>query len=193
MARKLVWAYAEKFGYFAREGINGMPTIAGSSTPYTDYFDPLVALVTHLSATHRKSRTVPNLVRDLGFPQEDVEVVLTGFRGLFRRSREPGTDGNFFCTVHLRYARWSVKPGQKEEDEESHGPLESTEISALVQLISSMVSHEQETSRLLIAQKDGVERLSVEIKQRDRSALLTTIVSSVAAVAAIIAAVHGHH
>jgi hypothetical protein len=176
-----------------------MPTIAGSSTPYTDYFDQLVALVTHLSATQRKSRTVPRLAVALGFTENEIEVVLTGFRGLFRRSRKPGDDG-YFYTVHLRYARWSVRQGQHEEDDDSHEPLAPSEISALIQLISSMVSHEQETSRLLMAQKeetsrllmaqdDGVKRLSAEIKQRDRSARVSAVSSILAAVVAAIAAV----
>ena len=171
-----------------------MVNIEGSSSPYTDYFDPLVALVTHLSATDRRSRTIPRLARDLAFPEADVRKVLEGFRGLFRRSSKTSKEGEYFYTVHLRYARRPSPRGAQpqEGDDEEPGPLDSSEISALLQLISSMVSQEKETSRLLLAQHEAFRRLLVEIEERDRASTKTRsstlIAASIAAIAAIIAA-----
>lgn len=173
-----------------------MTTIEGSSTPYTDYFDPLVALVTHLSATQRKSRTVPNLARDLGFSEKEARTVVEGFRGLFRQSRTRNASGERSYAVHLRHARRPLR-GAHDADDEEQGPLESEEISALLQLVSSMVTQEKETSRLLIEQKDALHRLRLDLEQRDRSLRVTGIWSmlaaSLAAIAAIFAAFHNAH
>jgi len=162
----------------------------GSETPYTDHFDALLAVVTYLASTPYQSRRVPHLARDLGFDTAQVRSVVEIFRGLIRQSRTTDDDGEHYYTLHLRYARRPLPTKQAGQDAKNE-PLSSQEISGLLQLISSMVSHEKETSRLLLAQKDQLDRLSIELTQRNRGLVATTLTTLVVALIAAAAGIVG--
>ena len=113
---------------------------------YTDNFDNLVALITHLSSTIHKSRTPTNIASDLSLESSDVKRVLESFPAFFRKSIRTSSSNEHFFTVHLRFARRK----QEIEDDEDSQPLEAGELSALIDLVTHMVSQEQETSRLYL-------------------------------------------
>jgi hypothetical protein len=155
-----------------------MPAPAKS---YTENFDTLLALVTHLASTHLQSRTVPGLARDLGFNAEDVRTVLNGFPGMFRKSRSTDRAGEPYYSVHLRYARRSLsnEPNEHEAADADNEPLNSEELSSLFQLITQMVAHESERSNLLM-----------EFRQRNHALLWTNAITLIAALVAAVAAIY---
>ena len=145
---------------------------------YTDNFDNLVALITHLSSTAYKSRTPPNIAKDLSLDASGIVKVLEGFPAFFRKSRNTDENGEHFFTVHLRYARRQ----QDDRDGEISKPLEPEELSSLFELVIHMVEQEQETSRLYLD-------LQGRYKNLFRTNIVTMVVAIVAASAAIIGAV----
>jgi hypothetical protein len=149
-------------------------TMTTPPQPYTDNFDALVALLTHLANTDRESRTVPNMARDLGLDEHQVRKVLQQFTGLFRKSRTVDKkNGEPFYTVHLRYAR-RKRDGATVPTE----PLKPSELSTLLDLVLKMVARENEMSKLY-----------VELKQRGRTLIVTNIVTMIAALLAALVAI----
>lgn len=163
-------------------------------TPYSDNLQALLATVTYLGAAdfgEFQGRTLPAIVDGVGaaFSKSQIETVLNSFPGFIRRTK---TD---FYNLHLRFAH-RVRDG---EDYRSP-PLNSQELSALLDLIATMVAHEEETKKLFVEQREAIERmdrehkaaaerLSRDIAQRDRTRNATLIASVIAAAAAMIAAV----
>jgi hypothetical protein len=109
-------------------------------------------------------------------PTEVLEV-LQRFPGFFRRSKtKDKSNGEYFYTVHLRYAR--------RLQEESSEALSPEELSSLFNLISQMTTHEHEASLLSVELKEGQR----EVKLTTR---MTLIVAVISALASIVAAVIG--
>lgn len=145
---------------------------------FTKHFDTLIALVTHLSSTHYKSRTPTNIANSLGLDSAEVLDVLKRFPGFFRKSKtQDKTSGEYFYTVHLRYAR--------RLQEESSEPLLPEELSSLFNLITQMTTHEHETSLLSIELREGQR----EVKLTTRMTLIVAIVSALASIAAAVISV----
>ena len=147
---------------------------------YTDNFDNLVALITHLSTTSLKSRTPSNIAKDLSLDSNDILNVLEAFPAFFRKSIKTNSDHEHFYTVHIRYARRK----QENEDGEISKPLEPEELSSLIGLVTHMVSQEQETSRLYL-----------DMKERYRNLYWSNIATMAAAIIAALAAIssgNGH-
>lgn len=142
--------------------------------PYTRYFDSLVALVTHLSSTTSESRTVPSMAKDLALKPEEVRNVVTQFPAFFRQSTTESEGGEKFYTVHLRYARRYNKQGERVPT----APLSPEELTALLDLISKMVAQEYETSRL-----------HLDMKERNRNLLWTSLITMLAAITAAVVAI----
>ena len=141
---------------------------------YTDNFDNLVALITHLSSTSFKSRTPSNIAKDLSLDSGEVLSVLEAFPAFFRKSKNKSTDQEHYFTVHLRYARRK----QENEDGEKSKPLEPEELGSLIDLVTHMVAQEQETSRLYL-----------DLKERYRNLFWSNIVTMAAAIIAALAAI----
>jgi len=151
------------------------------SQPYSENFDTLVALVTHLSNTQYISRTPQGLAQALGLKKDKVQIVLELFPGFFRKSRNTHVSGEHYYTVHLRHAKRS-RDRNKEIDAM---PLKPEETQALLTLISNMVTQESETARLYFQQESEYRNL----RRTLWITVLLGIISSIAAVtAAIIAA-----
>lgn len=142
--------------------------------PYTNYFNTLVALVTHLSSINSESRTVPNMARDLALEPEEVRSVVTQFPAFFRQSKTESEKGEKFYTVHLRYARRYNKQGERVPTE----PLSPQELTTLLDLISKMVAQEYETSRL-----------HLDMRERNRHLFWTSLITMFAAITAAVVAI----
>lgn len=76
---------------------------------FTKHFDTLIALVTHLSSTHYKSRTPAHIAKALGLDAKEVLEVLQRFPGFFRRSRNQTQTAiistPFTCVIPVVYKR----------------------------------------------------------------------------------------
>lgn len=153
-------------------------------TPYTSNFDMLVALIVHLGATDRASRTPTFIAADLGFEKASVLQALERFPAFFRKSRITSTKdkslGDHFYTLHLRYSRRRL---DDREDGESQ-PLSTDEIDMLISLVANMVEQEQENSRAL-------QELQQSFKTLESTNKITMIAAILAAITAIIAALVG--
>jgi hypothetical protein len=141
--------------------------------PYTENFDTLIAVVTHLSNTDFESRTVTPMAKDLGLDPNKVRYVVENFPAYFRKSKMADSKGEHFYTVHLRYAR-RKKDGERVDTE----PLKPEEFSSLLDLISKMVANESETSRL-----------HLDLEHRNKTLLWTNVITMVAALVAAGAAI----
>lgn len=141
---------------------------------YSNNFDSLVALITHLSSTSHKSRTPSNIAKSLSFDPKEVLEVLETFPAFFRKSKNTKERGEHYFTVHLRYARRK----QEKKDGENSKPLEPEELSSLIDLVTHMVTQEQETNRLYL-----------DLKERYRNLFWSNIITMAAAIIAAIAAV----
>ena len=64
------------------------------SLSYSENFDALIALTTHLGSTQLKSRRAPSLSRDLGFQLDMVRTVLNGFPEFFENRAVPMMPAN---------------------------------------------------------------------------------------------------
>ena len=111
---------------------------------YTKNFSTVVALITHLGATNRRSRTPTFIGTDLGLDKQDVVSVLRLFPSVFRESKNVPTKedskGDHFYTLHLRYSR-------RTDDDEKSGqsePLSTDEIGMLLDLVAHMTHQEQQ-------------------------------------------------
>jgi hypothetical protein len=111
------------------------------------------------------------MARDLGLDEQKVRNVVDQFPAFFRKSKRIDNQGEHFYTVHLRYAR---RTNQKVGTE----PLKPEELSSLLDLVSKMLANESEMSRLYI-----------ELKQKNRTLLLTNIITMIAALVAALAAI----
>jgi hypothetical protein len=125
---------------------------------YSENFDAIIALLTHLSNCDQESRTVPHMATNLGLDAEIVRKVLDGFPGFFRRSKKRDAVNEPYYTVHMRYARRKVD-GESSPTER----LTADELGSLFDLVSKMVSNEHEmlkTNLSLKAQTDSMIRNS---------------------------------
>jgi hypothetical protein len=136
--------------------------------PFTDNFNTLVALVTHLSNTDYESRTVPGIARDLNLAADQVRRVLDEFSAFFRRSQRADEAGDHYYTVHLRYARRA-----HDQDRVPTERLKPEELATMFDLIATMVKNESQLA---------------ELHQRNWTILVTMIAAVIAATASIMAA-----
>ena len=153
-----------------------------SVTPYCENLETLIALITHLGATDRASRTPTCIAEDLGISKEKVQHVLQEFPGFFRRSKnsskEEKSRGECFYTLHLQYSRRL----QDKEEEGKSQPLKTDEIDMLISILSHMVAQEQENVRAEAMIAQGYEKL----ESSNRS---TMIAATIAAIASVFAAI----
>jgi hypothetical protein len=122
---------------------------------YSDYVNTLIALVTHLGMTHYKSRTPAKIAKHLNLDVVDVKNVLESFTGLFRRSSTISSNGEYYYTLQLRYARrWLDQDNDEgEEDREPREPIGADYLSALLNFILKMVEQEHAGARQISANR----------------------------------------
>jgi len=125
--------------------------MSDSTRPYSENFDTLIDVLTHLANCDYETRTAPKMAKDLGLDPANVRAVLNLFPGFFRRSKNPDQAGEHFYTVHLRYARRKVD-GEKTTTES----LTPAELGSLFDLVSKMIANEND---LLHAVELDLQRL----------------------------------
>ena len=174
---------------------------------YSKHQDCLIALVSHLGLTVKKSRTAPFIAESIGIPKEDVRNVLGVFPGIFRRSKNTSKASEHFYTLQIRYALRGSQYDESTGDEEGI-PLEIADVMSLLAFIARQAHQEQDvsvantqmqqtrelTQKELQLSKESMEKsLSVakaEIVQSRNTAWLSLGASLIAAIAAIVAAVY---
>lgn len=116
---------------------------------YSDHYEVIVSLVTYLAVCNRYSnrfdKTIDNatsgwLANYLGFEEDEVDLVLGGYKGLFRRSRNK-YEGQYRYSLLLRYAHRSYTTQDKQDVSE---PLSNEELFSLLNFVSNKVREEQE-------------------------------------------------
>ena len=147
------------------------PGPADTGLRYRDHIELLTALVTYLALTKRISRSAKGLARDLSLERSEVEAVLDGFPGIFRRSKtmiEVDDDPRFTYTLHSRYAlRGTADPDAG--DGSSEGPaLQAEYLRMTLDLISDRAAGEQTVVR-------------------DRNALVVAAIAAVVAAGSVVA------
>ena len=155
-----------------------------TETPYSDNFKILIALVTQLASVDFKGyqgRSSKVITANLGsgFSIEQVEAVLNQFPELFRKGEKDAYN------LHLRWARGK----NDDQGEYQTPPLNGEDLSILLQIISQMVEHEKQFSKLSIEQKSAMDMLLLDIDQREITSLRTLRAARIAVIASVIAAV----
>lgn len=156
---------------------------------YTEHYERLVALITHLGATDKASRTPTFMAKDLRLEKEQVLNTLKSFPAYFRESRTASQDarseGDKYFTLHLRYSRREI---DRNADENSR-PLSTEEINMLLGLVTHMLEQEQENSRAYSNLEQSYKNLESTNKITMVAAIGAAIIAAIGAVvAAIIAA-----
>lgn len=116
------------------------------SVSFTGDFHYLTALIQHLGA-HEKwnSRTPRNISDSLGLNIQEVERILADYPSFFRCSKNLSSQKEPLYALHLRYARRRHNPetGQREAP-----PVNSSELTMLMDLVTKMISIEADDKRL---------------------------------------------
>lgn len=113
---------------------------------FTDDFHYLAALIQHLGA-HEKwnSRTPRNISDSLGLDFNRVEAVLGNYPSFFRKSKNLSSQKEPLYTLHLRYAR---RTKNSETGQREAAPVNSSELTMLMDLVTKMINIEAEDKRL---------------------------------------------
>jgi hypothetical protein len=136
--------------------------VRGLETPFSDDFQMLCALITHLGAHEKwQARSPSQVAGRLAMPQDEVERVLGSYPCFFRESTNKNKQGERLFTVHLRYARRVLDP---ETGSHVSQPMTSDEIGLLIDTLVKMVSMESQESRFVR-----------ELQQSNRRQFLTTL------------------
>ncbi|MDQ6990308.1 MAG: hypothetical protein Q9M11_01075 [Mariprofundaceae bacterium] len=145
-------------------------------TPYSESFDLLVALISHLGSTDKASSTPTRIASNLGLEKQRVLNVLESFPAFFRKSNNTSNHdklaGDYYYTLHLRYSRRKI---DHEEDGASQ-PLTTEEIKMLINLVTHMVQQEQENSRSMIELQQSYKNLESTNKVTMYAAIIATVV-----------------
>jgi len=153
---------------------------------YTENYNLLVALITHLGATDKASRTPTSIARDLRFDKEKVVFTLDNFPAYFRKSKKisdnSNSQGDHFFTMHLRYSRRKLDKNSEGESQ----PLSTEEISMLLGLVTHMLEQEQENSRVY----KNLEQSYKNLENTNKITMFAAIGAAIiAAIGAVVAAV----
>ncbi|MBD1870294.1 hypothetical protein H6F95_23975 [Cyanobacteria bacterium FACHB-471] len=118
---------------------------------YSQHFETLVALVTHLAVVSGNEADAANalkLAQRLGLDKQEVISVLDNFKGLFRRTEKPYPTKNYGLqykySLQLRYARRKYVDSNVVNAGEA---LTNEELLSLFTFITNKVNEEQETAR----------------------------------------------
>jgi hypothetical protein len=117
---------------------------------YSEHYETLVALVTHLGAKGGDEADAANpidMAKRLGLDEAEVENVLDNFKGLFRKSENPypsehGPQHRYM--LQLRYARRKYVNGKVINVGEA---LSNGELFSLLEFVTNKVREEQENER----------------------------------------------
>ncbi|QDO82391.1 hypothetical protein FM037_02960 [Shewanella psychropiezotolerans] len=111
---------------------------------YSDHQESLIALVTHLAMTNWSARTPTNLEKALSINKSEIEVVLSSFKGLFRKSKKKSkrTD-DYFYSLQIRHAKQWLNETDDEDEDSRKPPLETEHLTKLLDLVISKAADER--------------------------------------------------
>lgn len=148
------------------------------SVSFTEDFQALCALITHLGAHEKwQSRTPSEIAGSLAMGRSEVERVLGSYPCFFRESANR-KNGERCFTVHLRYARRRANPSTGSHESE---PMTPEEIGMLINVLTQMVSLEREESHFMRELRDNSKRQTL-------TNLVALSVAVISAIAVLVAA-----
>lgn len=150
-----------------------------SPTPFTDDFQMLCALITHLGSHEKwQSRTPAEIGGSLAMDPKEVERVLGAFPCFFRESANRKKGQRLF-TVHLRYARRKKDPVTGSHVSE---PMTPEEIGILIDLLTQMVSIETQESQFVVEMRENNRSHARSVWVAIAIALISSITSVVVSI-----------
>ncbi|EMA2157068.1 hypothetical protein ABR461_003270 [Enterobacter hormaechei] len=155
---------------FGKKNTNSVPS-------FTQDFHYLTALIQHLGA-HEKwnSRTPRNIADSLGMDINEVDRVLRSYPAFFRRSGNLSAQGEPLFMIHLRYAR---RRKNAEDGSRESPPVEPAELSMMLDLVTKMISVEEQGRRLSVDERNNSLKLWLAIILAAMSTLTTLVVAYV--------------
>ncbi|KAA1159360.1 hypothetical protein EU508_12365 [Pseudoalteromonas fuliginea] len=117
---------------------------------YSEHQESLIALVTHLSMSSWSARTPSNLAKALSIDKDEIEVVLSSFKGLFRKSKNKSKKtADYFYSLQIRHAKQWLNETDDENEDSKKPPLE---VEYLTKLLDFVIFKAAEERRNKIAQ-----------------------------------------
>ena len=111
---------------------------------YSDNIDYLVASIIYLG-THEFywARTPSGLGAEIHLDEDRLEKIFEAFPSIFRKSRQPGENGQHFYALQARYAQ--REGGEIEEPKQASyiAPLNKDKLDLLITFILKMTEHEK--------------------------------------------------
>ena len=158
----------------------------GQSKRYTDKADVLIALVSNLAVTRKKSLRATIIAEDLGLDPVEVTLALQTFKGLFRQSKRVHKETKqHFYTLHLRYAlRSQARAANEQADEEAdeddvaRQPLSDEQIAMLFEFVARMVEQERTAEIARRANQVAVRSSKIAAGAAIFSALMAAIAAA---------------
>lgn len=115
------------------------------STKYSDHFETIVALISHMALMNFTSRTPSMLAKYLSLDEGEVNFVLQNFKGIFRESIKSSQERNekFYC-LQIRYA---TRKQEEDNDEGDFIQLKAEYLNTLLDFVAKMVETEKASTR----------------------------------------------
>ncbi|MEA3044370.1 MAG: hypothetical protein QOH47_2208 [Sphingomonadales bacterium] len=122
---------------------------------YSEHIDYLQATVVYLATQPRYwGRRATHLALELSLDEARLRQVLQGFPGIFRRSPEPGADGEYYYALQARYAlRMDFK---RKEYRQPIPPLPPDMIKLIYDFVLRSADDERSRGRLLVSNSIAV-------------------------------------
>ncbi|HEX6612342.1 MAG TPA: hypothetical protein VF022_00555 [Rhodanobacteraceae bacterium] len=96
-------------------------------------------------------RTPPNLSKALSIDESEIEQVLDGYKGLFRKSKKVSKKtGKHFYTLQIRYARQWLEERLEDDEGEKKPPLEAEYLTTLLNFVTHKAAEEKNRSLSLV-------------------------------------------
>jgi hypothetical protein len=153
---------------------------------YIENYNMLIALITHLGATDKASRTPTSIANDLRFEKDKLLFTLDNFPAYFRKSKKTSdkdkSQGDHFFTLHLRYSRRKLDKSAEGESQ----PLSTEEINMLLGLVTHMLEQEQENSRVYKNLEQSYRNLENTNKITMFAAIGAAVIAGISAVVAAV-------
>lgn len=143
---------------------------------YQENLEVLTALISHLALTAYKSRAPSWIAKSIGLDAEEVNKVLSDFRGIFRRSSRTTKDGEHFYTLQIRYATRTgeYEPENGKQGEAPGSPVDIADVMALLDHVGKLASQEQ-VKNLAVAELNQSKDLQIRALTQNQQAMFRSI------------------
>jgi hypothetical protein len=124
---------------------------------YSEDIDYLLAAVLYLgSSTYWWGRTPERLADALGLNETRLSLVLDGYPGLFRKSKNRHDNGQVSYSLQARYAEFDSKDGKEPKTSSDIPPISTEKIKFVLDFIHKMVEQEKTDDRSRITNRIAV-------------------------------------